>query len=81
MKQIGTCDECANWAPPNNAWDLFAGECAMEQQRYTGDGDEKTPEDGIGYWDGEAYIAGWSCGPKFGCIHWEPKSDAPDGPR
>jgi hypothetical protein len=33
------------------------------------------PTDGLGYFDGEDYQAGFYTGAYFGCIHWQPKNE------
>ena len=41
-----------------------AGTCKSDRFVY----DEKTPKDGLHYWDYESYSAGFDTGEDFGCV-------------
>jgi len=70
---MNTCDTCKHWTPPfldvpHAAYGFnpeHRGEC--DSDKFTESGD--TLRDGLMYWDGEGYAAGFNTGPRFGCIH------------
>lgn len=66
-------DEIFDWRT-ETASDAPYGYCNNSKFVYTGDGD-KTPEDGLGYWDCESYKAGFQTGENFGCIHFKERED------
>jgi len=68
---MNTCDTCKWWKAPKRIWEMDSGrnhgECASPYN--------ETEEDGAAaVANGEPYNAGTlATGPKFGCIHHEPK--------
>ena len=46
------------------------GDCSSEKFTYNCDGNRQS--DGLEYWDYESYSAGFSTGPDFGCVNFEP---------
>jgi hypothetical protein len=68
MKRI--CKFCIWWTEYTQKWDQKeCGECKESHFIYTGNGEE-IPLNGLGYWDGESYAAGFNTGSYFGCIHF-----------
>ena len=66
------CKNCKHWRQINyhlKDKPKNYGTCDCDAFVYTGDGDT-TPDNGLGYWDAEAYTAGFTTGQEFGCIHW-----------
>lgn len=71
---MNTCESCRHWTESEREnyepEGLRQGKCNCEAFVYTGDCGY-TPINGLGYWDYEGYLAYFSTGPAFGCIHWE----------
>lgn len=64
------CKFCKWWEENTGKYDqIECGECKDTHFIYTGEG-EKTPSNGLGYWDYESYRAGFETGSHFGCIHF-----------
>jgi hypothetical protein len=66
------CKDCEHWTRDTTG--LFEprfliGSCDCEKFVYTGG--DTTPVDGLGYEDGEGYMAGFETGELFGCIHFK----------
>ena len=69
---MGLCKNCRWWKVDKERKELRLGTCYnrkwLEGYSYT---DDKIPDDGILVENDE----GWGCvmGPKFGCIHFQPR--------
>lgn len=74
METRKTCDRCAFWQGYEDPYseEMHLGRCSCPKVVYTGDG-RRIGKDELAYWDYEGYNAGFNVGPKFGCIHWEPR--------
>jgi hypothetical protein len=56
--EIGFCEDCAWWEPPNNKMGL----CLKTIHNYM---------EGVGIMTDDGWEAGMYTGPKFGCVHFE----------
>lgn len=72
---MNTCDTCKFWG----AEELYAGptyrECQHEKtgSEHKSNDHSRRPEDGTWASAGDYYQATFETGPKFGCVHHEPK--------
>ena len=72
-----TCKTCIHWNNDKDEWHLsqqghHTGECKSPKFVYKSY-DEKPDDNGLVYWDAEAYAAGLRTGRNFGCIHHKEK--------
>lgn len=71
------CKTCKYWIRYSDPYDALdygqhAGTCNNGGFVYEGIGSNvKTPKDGVLYWDYEGYMAEFSTGEDFGCVHWK----------
>lgn len=73
----GRCGTCKHWTRYADEFDVsyygkHAGYCISNKFVYS-DPATETPHDGLLYWDGESYGAGFNTGENFGCVHWVSK--------
>lgn len=69
------CETCKHYTPPEPTslrGRGLHGDCKSHHFQDANDGQSER-EDTLRYWDYESYSCGFSVGPKFGCIHHEPK--------
>lgn len=73
---MNTCDTCQHWEPSfaigGRTVTKIHGTCDCPKFIETVGVDDDSA-DTLNYWDYESYSAGFSVGPKFGCIHYSPK--------
>jgi hypothetical protein len=58
MPEIGFCEDCAYWQPPNNKM----GVCLKTINDY---------RKGVGIMTDDGWESGMYTGPQFGCVHFE----------
>jgi hypothetical protein len=69
--KLDRCGTCKHWNRFTDESDVrlhgaHVGTCSSNRFVY----EEKTPDDGLTYWDYEGYAAGFQTGQSFGCVHW-----------
>lgn len=68
---MNTCDACKWWEPPKEGNDHHnMGICESENLVYNG----HSRNDSLCAGEVWSFPLAPSTGPKFGCVHWEPKS-------
>jgi hypothetical protein len=80
----GRCGSCEHWVRFTDVGAIkfhgaYSGKCKSPKFVYCGANQktpQKTPKDGLSYWDYESYAAGFDTGEDFGCVHWSAKSTA-----
>jgi len=76
MKRL--CKHCKFWDLYENTADYPSsrcqGECSCDSFIEHISIGVENPADSLVYWDFEGYLAGFSTGREFGCIHWREKT-------
>ena len=73
--RCGTCKHWTRFSPDDfdsEYYGPYAGLCKSDKFVYAGE-TTITLHDGLLYWDGEDYSAGFNTGENFGCVHWVAK--------
>lgn len=77
MAHQKTCENCLHFSVFKKEFELErlpgGGNCDSEKFVDYSDEEAQPPQDGLGYRDFEGFQANFKVGPKFGCIHFEPK--------